>query len=116
MRKSFISDVSNELKTPIALIEGYSEGLLENVNSDEESRKFYAEVILDEANKMDKLVKQLLELMKLEYGKREFNDQKFNIVELEKEVVRKSKVMLDEKNVEVNIENEEEIQVILNKL
>ena len=112
MRKSFISDVSHELKTPIALIEGYSEGLLENVNSDEESRKFYAEVILDEANKMDKLVKQLLELMKLEYGKREFNDQKFNIVELEKEVVRKSKVMLDEKNVQVNLENDDEIQVI----
>ena len=67
MRKSFISDVSHELKTPIALIQGYSEGLLENVNSDEESRKFYAEVILDETNKMDKLVKQLLELMKLEY-------------------------------------------------
>ena len=66
MRKTFISDVSHELKTPIALIQGYSEGLLENVNNDEESRKFYAEVILDETNKMDKLVKQLLELMKLE--------------------------------------------------
>lgn len=75
MRKSFISDVSHELKTPIALIQGYSEGLLENVNTDEESRKFYAEVILDETNKMDKLVKQLLELMKLEYGKRQFNDK-----------------------------------------
>ena len=70
MRKTFISDVSHELKTPIALIQGYSEGLLENVNNDEESRKFYAEVILDETNKMDKLVKQLLELMKLEYVKR----------------------------------------------
>ena len=69
MRKSFISDVSHELKTPIALIQGYSEGLLENVNTDPESRKYYAEVILDESNKMDKLVKQLLELMKLEYGK-----------------------------------------------
>ena len=65
MRKSFISDVSHELKTPIALIQGYSEGLVENVNTDEENRKFYAEVILDETNKMDKLVKQLLELMKL---------------------------------------------------
>ena len=86
MRKSFISDVSHELKTPIALIQGYSEGLLENVNNDEESKKFYAEVILDETNKMDKLVKQLLELMKLEYGKREFDNTKFNIVELEKEV------------------------------
>ena len=85
MRKSFISDVSHELKTPIALIQGYSEGLLENVNTDEESRKFYAEVILDETNKMDRLVKQLLELMKLEYGKREFNDTEFNLVEVEKE-------------------------------
>lgn len=112
MRKSFISDVSHELKTPIALIQGYSEGLLENVNTDEESRKFYAEVILDETNKMDKLVKQLLELMKLEYGKREFNDKEFNIVELEKEVIRKSKVMLQEKEVEVELESPEEINVI----
>ena len=112
MRKSFISDVSHELKTPIALIQGYSEGLLENVNTDDESRKFYAEVILDETNKMDKLVKQLLELMKLEYGKREFSDKEFNIVELEKEVIRKSKVMLEEKQVDVELKSPEEISVI----
>lgn len=111
MRKSFISDVSHELKTPIALIQGYSEGLLENVNTDEESREFYAEVILDETNKMDKLVKQLLELMKLEYGKRQFDDKKFNIVEVEKEVVRKSKVMLEEKKVKIEFNLSEEINV-----
>lgn len=87
MRKSFISDVSHELKTPIALIQGYSEGLLENVNTDPENRKFYAEVIQDESNKMDKLVKQLLELTKLEYEKREFNNREFNIVELEKKLL-----------------------------
>ena len=112
MRKSFISDVSHELKTPIALIQGYSEGLLENVNTDEESRKFYAEVILDETNKMDKLVKELLELMKLEYGKREFNNTEFNIVELEKEVIRKSQMMIDEKNIEIKLETPDEINVI----
>ena len=112
MRKSFISDVSHELKTPIALIQGYSEGLLENVNTDPESRKFYAEVILDETNKMDKLVKELLELMKLEYGKREFNDTTFNIVEVEKEVIRKSQVMLDENQVEIKLETPDEINVV----
>lgn len=111
MRKSFISDVSHELKTPIALIQGYSEGLLENVNSDPESRKFYAEVILDETNKMDKMVKQLLELMKLEYEKREFNNRTFDIVELEKEIVRASQVMLDEKNINVEFETIENINV-----
>ena len=112
MRKSFISDVSHELKTPIALIQGYSEGLLENVNADEESRKFYAEVILDETNKMDRLVKQLLELMKLEYGKREFNNAKFNILELEKEVVSKSKLLLDEKQTEVKIKDIDKLSTI----
>lgn len=111
MRRSFISDVSHELKTPIALIQGYSEGLIENVNSDEENRRFYAEVILDETNKMDKLVKQLLELMKLEYGKRNFNNKDFNIVELEKEVIRKSKVMLEEKNIDIEFNTDEEINV-----
>ncbi len=103
MRKQFISDVSHELKTPIAIIQGYAEGLKENVNTDEESRNYYAEVILDEAGKMDRLVKQLLELMKLEYGKREFNNQKFNIVELVQEVIRKSNVMYEEQNIKVEI-------------
>ena len=111
MRKSFISDVSHELKTPIALIQGYSEGLLENVNTDDESRKFYAEVILDESNKMDKMVKQLLELTKLEYEKREFNNREFNVVELEKEIVRSSKVMMKEQNIEVKFETDDRINV-----
>ena len=111
MRKSFISDVSHELKTPISLIQGYSEGLLENVNDDPESRKFYAEVILDETNKMDKMVRQLIELTKLEYEKREFNNRTFNIVELEKEIVRTSKVMIDEKQTEVIFETPDKIDV-----
>ena len=111
MRTQFISDVSHELKTPIALIQGYAEGLVENVNSDEENRQFYANVILDEANKMDKLVKQLLELMKLEYGKREFQNANFNITELIQEVIRKSKVMLEENNIEVRMDMPEEVIV-----
>ena len=111
MRTQFISDVSHELKTPIALIQGYAEGLVENVNNDEESRKFYAEVILDEADKMDKLVKQLLELMKLEYGKREFNNTKFDIVSLIKEELRKCDVMIKEQNIKATLKNEEPIYV-----
>ena len=111
MRKSFISDVSHELKTPIALIQGYSEGLIENVNSDEESRKFYAEVILDEATKMDKLVKQLLELMKLEYGKNTFNNSTFDIVELEKEIIRKSEVMIKKEDIQVEFDEKNKIEV-----
>lgn len=111
MRKQFISDVSHELKTPIALIQGYAEGLVENVSNTEESRKYYAEVILDESNKMDKLVKQLLELMKIEYGKRDFNDEKFDICELIKEVIRKCEVMVKEKGANIEFNYKEPIYV-----
>ena len=111
MRMQFISDVSHELKTPIALIQGYAEGLVENVNTDEESKKYYAEVILDESNKMDKLVRQLLELMKLEYGKREFNNNTFDIVELIKEVIRKCNMMIEEKQLNVEFKYNEPIKV-----
>ena len=111
MRKQFISDVSHELKTPIALIQGYAEGLLENVTTDDESRKFYAEVILDESNKMDKLVKQLLELMKIEYGKREFTNEKFDLKELIDEVIRKCNVMLKENGITINFRQEEPVYI-----
>lgn len=111
MRKQFISDVSHELKTPIALIQGYAEGLVENVNTDEDSRKFYAEVILDETNKMDILVKQLLELMKLEYGTREFNNIKFDIVELINEVIRRCMVMLEEKEIQIVFDSQKPVYV-----
>ena len=43
MRREFLSNVTHELKTPIALIQGYAEGLKDNINDDEESREFYCE-------------------------------------------------------------------------
>lgn len=111
MRKQFISDVSHELKTPIALIQGYAEGLVDNIAADEESRRFYSEVILDEANKMDKLVKRLLELMKLEYGERKFNNHVFNLTEVINEVIRNSKVMLKDKKIDVEFNEINPIEV-----
>lgn len=111
MRKQFISDVSHELKTPIALIQGYAEGLVENINTDEESKKFYAEVILDESNKMDEMVKRLLELMKLEYQERKFNDTKFDLTELIKEEIRRNTVILQENKIQIEFNDNKEIYV-----
>ena len=68
MRNEFLGNVSHELKTPIALIQGYAEGLREGVNDDPESREFYCEVIMDEADKMNQMVKNLLTLNQLEFG------------------------------------------------
>ncbi len=111
MRKKFISDVSHELKTPIALIQGYAEGLLENVNEDEESRKFYAEVIIDESNKMDKMVKELLELMKLEQEDKSFNDTEFNLTELIKEELRRQTKTIKENKITIDFDENKKIKV-----
>ena len=67
MRKEFITNISHELKTPLALIQGYSEGLKENINDDEESRNFYCDVIIDESKKMNNLVLQLINLNQFNY-------------------------------------------------
>ncbi len=68
MRKEFIVNVSHELKTPIALIQGYAEGLTAGVADDPEDRKYYCDTIADEAGRMNRLVMQLLSLSKLELG------------------------------------------------
>ena len=111
MRKGFISDVSHELKTPIALIQGYAEGLLENVNTDEESRKFYAEVIIDESSKMDKMVKELLDLMKLEQEDRKFNNIEFNLTELIKEELKRQTKVIKENKITIEFDNSKKIKV-----
>ncbi len=89
MRKEFISSVSHELKTPISLIQGYSEGLKENVMDNEEDKEFYCDVIIDEAKKMDILVKDLLNLSQIESGYFKLEKTKFNICDLVDQTVIK---------------------------
>ena len=60
---------------------------------------------------MDVLVKQLLELMKLEYGKREFNNTNFNIVELVQDVTSKSKVLLDQSGANLQMDSSQVVDV-----
>ncbi|WP_083615783.1 sensor histidine kinase [Megasphaera cerevisiae] len=67
MRKSFISAVSHELKTPLAIIQGYAEGL-DSLDVDEDTRQRYCKIIHSETEKMDSLVKDLLNLSRLETG------------------------------------------------
>ena len=65
-RRELLSNISHELKTPIAVIQGYAEGLRDGVSEDEEMRDRYCAVIMDEAEKMNRMVRQLLDLDELE--------------------------------------------------
>ncbi len=111
MRKEFLDNVSHELKTPIALIQGYAEGLKENINEDPESRDFYCDVIMDEASKMNKLVKNLLTLNQLESGKDEMVVERFDIVSLIRGVLQSMDIMIRQKDAKVIFDCSEPVYV-----
>ena len=111
MRKEFLSNVSHELKTPIALIQGYAEGLKECINDDAESRDFYCEVIMDEAQKMNTMVKNLLSLNQLEFGNDVVTMERFDIVALIRNVLNSSKILMDQKEIHLIFKEEEPVYV-----
>lgn len=105
MRKEFLSNVSHELKTPIALIQGYAEGLREGINEDAESREFYCDVIIDEAAKMNTMVKRLLTLNQLESGSEIVNMERFDITALIRNYIASSDILLKERDISVRMED-----------
>lgn len=111
MRQEFLNNVSHELKTPIALIQGYAEGLRENISEDPESREFYCDVIIDESAKMNKLVKNLLTLNQLESGKDAAVMERFDIVSVIRGVVQSMNIMIQQKEANVIFEADAPIYV-----
>lgn len=101
MRKEFLSNVSHELKTPIALIQGYAEGLKEGISDDEESRNFYCEVIMDEASKMNNMVKKLLTLNQLEFGNDNVTMERFDVAALIKNYLQSVDILCRQKGISV---------------
>lgn len=111
MRKEFLSNVSHELKTPLALIQGYAEGLQECINDDAESREFYCEVIIDEADKMNRMVKKLLTLNQLEFGNDQVIMERFDMTELIRGVSNSTRILMEQKGIRLELENSEEAWV-----
>lgn len=108
MRTDFLSNVSHELKTPIALIQGYAEGLKEGITDDPESMGFYCDVIMDEANKMNTMVKRLLTLNQIEFGNDEPDMERFNVNELIASVVDANAIRAGQKNMSIVFDNRNE--------
>ena len=112
MRSEFISNVSQELKTPIALIKGYAEGLCEGVNDDEESRAYYCDVIADEADRMGNMVKKLIDINHLKFDDIEFDYECFDVNELISSFLNQAVILAKEKDVTVNFCPKEPVTVM----
>ena len=111
MRKEFLSNVSHELKTPIALIQGYAEGLQENINDDAESRDFYCEVIMDEAAEMNVLVKKLLDLNRIEFGTETLTMEHFDIVATIDNILSNAEILFRQKEAVLKFNAENSVYV-----
>ena len=104
LRKEFISNVSHELKTPIALIQGYAEGLSDGINDNPEDIKYYSDVIVDESNKLNKMVQKLMTLNQIEFGSVKLNLERFDIVEVIKSLISRREILTEKTNIDVQVD------------
>lgn len=111
MQTEFLSNVAHELKTPIALISGYAEGLIDGMADDPENRQYYLDVIVDESAKMTKLVGQLMSLNELQYSDRNEEPEEFSVTELIRGIVDLSKILINQYNIRVEYDIKEDIVI-----
>lgn len=111
MRKDFIANVSHELKTPIALIQGYAEGLQEGIGESAADREFYCEVIVDEAAKMNGMVKKLLTLNQLEFGNDIIDMERFDLTTLIRNYISAAEILTKPNQITVKMDEEKPIYV-----
>ena len=110
-RKKYMSDVSHELKTPLALISGYAEGLKEGIGQTEEDRQYYLDVIIDEAEKMNTIIKRLAALNRLEEGQSAVSLERFNVVEAIDGFLNNMSIIMEEKDVNIYFDNSSRVFV-----
>ncbi|WOZ39117.1 sensor histidine kinase [Paenibacillus polymyxa] len=101
VQQDFFANASHELKTPLSIIKGFAEGLQDGVSAGKQDH--YMKVIVEEADKMERLVKDMLDLAKLESGTLKLRKTTFILSELVEEVVDKLFHLLKEKQLEVVI-------------
>ncbi|MDF2820567.1 MAG: Signal transduction histidine kinase [Clostridiales bacterium] len=100
MRRGFMSNISHELKTPIALIQGYAEGLKDSIVKPED-QEYYYDVILDESEKMGQLVKRIMALMQLEAGQDQIMIRHFDIAQLIEQELEKNQILFEQKDINI---------------
>ena len=95
MRKEFVANVSHELRTPLTSIKSYSETLLDGALEDRETAEHFLTVINSEADRMTRIIRDLLQLSSLDYQQTKWNFEKMSLVDLVKSCVERMRIEVD---------------------
>lgn len=101
LRKDFVNQFTHEMKTPLGIINGYSE-LIEEATSQEEREK-YLSIIHRETERLNQLIQSMLSLSRLEAGKVELHQEEFDLENSVTEIVDEYEVLLMKKHIQVDI-------------
>lgn len=103
-RKQLLNNVSHELKTPLALMQGYAEGLKLNVAKSQKKADFYCDVIVDETKKMNLLVQSLLNINQIEFGDEILYKTEFEVVDFVNYIMEKYTPQFTQKNINMTLD------------
>lgn len=106
-RKSFVANVSHELRSPMTCIQGYVQGMLDGT-IEEGERERYLNTVLSETKRLTKLVGELLDLSRFEAGKTPLNKTRFDVDELILGVLFKFEQRIEDKGIDVEISFKEQ--------
>ncbi len=107
MRSSFLASVSHDLKTPMTVISGFIDGILSGAIPPENQTE-YLERIKNEVLRLSRLVRQLLDLSRIQAGDRKFEFTTFDICEVARQIVLSFEQKIDEKQLDVEFECEQD--------
>ena len=100
MRRSFIANVSHELKTPMTTIAGFIDGILDGTIPDEK-RNYYLKIVSDEVKRLSRLVKSMLDLSRIDNGEMHLNPVHFDLTEQVCNVLLSFEQRVENKNIVV---------------
>lgn len=104
LRRELVANVSHDLRTPLATIQGYIETILiKSETLSEEERKKYLHTIFNSAERLKNLVAELFELSKLEARETKPKLEPFSLAELAQDIQQKNIVLAEEKNIKLEV-------------
>lgn len=101
MRKSFVADVSHELKTPMTTIGGFIDGIIDGT-IEPEKQSYYLKIVSDEVKRLSRLLETMLSISKLESGEFVLKMEKFDFRELLIGIVIAQEQRIEKANLEIN--------------